>query len=124
MPVVTVQSATLDEIGEVFIRLNRQGMRITSADRAIALMGKLDVRQMADELRQRVRDEESSALSGVDPILMGFNLVTEPLDLDGDPPKLEVMARRWSKRIESDDEEKKVFRKEWHEVPTCISVGS
>jgi hypothetical protein len=87
LPVVTVQSATLDEIGEVFIRLNRQGKRITSADRAIALMGKLDVRQMADELRQKVRDE-IFALSSVDPILMGFNLVTEPLDVDGDRPNL------------------------------------
>jgi hypothetical protein len=113
LPVVTVQSATLDEIGEVFIRLNRQGMRITSADRAIALMGKLDVRQMADELRQKVR-EKIFTLSGIDPILMGFNLVTEPLDLDGDPPKLEVMARRWSRRIEADEDEKRMFRKEWH----------
>jgi hypothetical protein len=113
VPVVTVRSASLDEIGEVFIRLNRQGMRITSADRAIALMGKLDVRQMADELRQKVRDELFS-LSGVDPILMGFNLVTEPLDLDGDPPKLEAMARRWSNRIEADEDQRKVFRKEWY----------
>jgi hypothetical protein len=113
LPVVTVESATLDEIGEVFIRLNRQGMRITAADRAIALMGKLDVRQMAVELRQKVRDE-IFALSSVDPILMGFNLVSEPLELDGDPPKLEAMARRWSKRIKDDEDEKKVFRKEWH----------
>jgi hypothetical protein len=119
LPVVTVQSATLDEIGEVFIRLNRQGMRITAADRAIALMGKLDVRQMADELRQKVRDE-IFALSSVDPILMGFNLVTEPLDLDIKPPNLEVMARRWSKRIEADDDEKKVFRKEWHDYQNAF----
>jgi hypothetical protein len=94
-------------------------MRITSADRAIALMGKLDVRQMADELRQKVRDE-IFALSGVDPILMGFNLVTEPLDVDGDPPKLEVMAHRWSKRIEADDDEKNVFRKEWHKYQNAF----
>ena len=119
LPVVTVQSATLDEIGEVFIRLNRQGMRITSADRAIALMGKLDVRQMADELRQKVRDE-IFALSGVNPILMGFNLVAEALDLDGDPPKLEAMARRWSKRIEADGDEKKVFRKAWHKYQNAF----
>jgi hypothetical protein len=113
VPVVTVRSATLDEIGEVFIRVNSQGMRITSADRAIALMGKLDVRAMAHELRQKVR-EEVFALGGIDPILMGFNLITEPPKLDGDPPKLDAMARRWSKRIERHDGEMKQFRKLWH----------
>ena len=113
VPVVTVRSATLDEIGEVFIRVNSQGMRITSADRAIALMGKLDVRAMAHELRQKVRDEVF-ALGGIDPILMGFNLLTERPSLDGDPPKLEAMARRWSKRIERNENEREHFRKQWH----------
>lgn len=113
VPVVTVKRASLDEIGEVFIRVNSQGMRITSADRAIALMGKLDMRAMAEEVRQRVRDEVFD-LGGIDPILMGFNLITERLSLKDDPPKLEAMARRWSKRIEGDDGEKRQFKKLWH----------
>ncbi len=119
VPVVTVRSATLDEIGEVFIRVNSQGMRITSADRAIALMGTLDVRAMAHELRQRVRDE-IFALSGIDPILMGFNLVTERSSVEGHPPKLEAMARRWSKRIERDEDEKRRFRKLWHKYQNAF----
>lgn len=113
VPVVIVKSATLDEIGEVFIRLNSQGMRITAADRAIALMGKIDVRAMAHELRQKVR-EDVFALPTIDPVLMGFNLVAEPPSVDGDPPKLEAMARRWSKRIEQDEDEREAFRKLWH----------
>lgn len=113
VPIVTVAKATLEEIGEVFIRVNAQGMRITSADRAVALMGELDVRAMAQELRQRVRDEVF-ALSGIDSILMGFNLVTERPRSGGDPPKLEVMARRWSRRIEHDEQEKDHFKKLWH----------
>jgi len=113
VPVVTVNSATLNEIGEVFIRVNSQGMRVTSADRAIALMGKLDVRAMAHELRQKIR-QDVFALGSIDPILMGFNLVAEPLQPGGDPPKLEVMARRWSKRIDRDDNEKALFRRLWH----------
>jgi len=113
LPIVIVKQASLKEIGEVFIRVNSQGMRITSTDRAIALMGKLDVRAMAQEVRQRVRDEVF-ALTTIDPVLMGFNLVAEDLDLDGDPPKLETMARRWSKKIERDEAEKRQFRKIWH----------
>ncbi len=113
VPIVTVRSASLGEIGEVFIRVNSQGMRITSADRAIALMGKLDVRAMAQELRQKVR-EEVFALGGIEPILMGFNLITERPSIDADPPKLEVMAQRWSKLIDRDEGEKEHFRKQWH----------
>ncbi len=113
IPIVTVGSATLKEIGEVFIRVNSQGMRITSADRAIAMMGQLDVRAMAQELREKVR--EVFALTTVDPILMGFNLVTERQDADGDPPKLEVLARRWSKRIEGNAQERTRFKKDWGE---------
>jgi hypothetical protein len=114
VPIVTVRGATFDEIGEVFIRVNSQGMRITSADRAIALMGKLDVRAMAEELRHKIR-ESGFALMGVESILMGFNLVAEGPRSDGDPPKLEAMARRWSKRIDKNEDARAEFRKLWHD---------
>lgn len=113
VPIITVQSATLDEIGEVFIRVNSQGMRITSADRAIALMGNLDVRAMALELRQKVRDQVFN-MGSIDPILMGFNLIAERQTVDGDPPKLEAMARKWSKKIKTHTDEKSKFKKVWH----------
>lgn len=119
IPIVIVRSASLDEIGHVFIRVNSQGMRITQVDRAIALMGKLDVRAMADELRQNVRDEVF-ALGGIDPILMGFNLVTEKPSLDGDPPRLKAMARRWSRRIERDDRVREQFKKQWHRYQDAV----
>jgi hypothetical protein len=119
LPLVIVGSATLEEIGEVFIRVNSQGMRITSADRAIALMGALDVRAMAQELRQKVR-EKIFALNGIDSILMGFNLVSERPQLESDPPKLEAMARRWSKRIEQDEKELARFRKIWHQYQNAF----
>lgn len=114
IPVIRVTSASLEEIGEVFIRINSQGMRITSADRAIALMGKLDVRAMASELRHTVREKAKFSIGSIDPILMGFNLISEPPKVDSDPPKLEVMAKRWSKRIEKDEEERKTFERAWH----------
>jgi hypothetical protein len=112
IPVVIVSSATLEQIGEVFVRVNSQGMRIRSADRAIARMGNLDVRQMAEELRGKVRDEVF-ALGNVDAILMGFNLVTERPSHDSDPPKLEAMALRWSRKIDQNELERKEFEKQW-----------
>lgn len=121
VPIVTVRSATLDEIGEVFIRVNSQGMRITSADRAIALMGKLDVRQMADELRAKVR--KVFEVGGIDPILRGFNLIAERPEIDGDPPKLDIMAQRWSKRIERDKDEKEKFRNLWDQYHGAFELA-
>lgn len=114
VPVVTVRSATLDEIGEVFVRVNSQGMRITSADRAIALMGRLDIRSMAEELRRRVRDRHF-AMGTIDPILMAFNLVSES-HADGTPPKLTAMAARWSKRIEASEHERQALRRLWDKM--------
>jgi hypothetical protein len=113
LPVVTVRKADLKEIGEVFVRVNSQGMRITSADRAIARIGKLDVRAMAQELRQQVR-ENVFALGTIDPILMGFNLISERPELDSLAPKLDVMAQHWSNRIEDNPAELAQFRKQWH----------
>src|ERR1700722_17622187 len=111
-PIVIVRSATLVEIGEVFVRVNSQGMRITSADKAVALMGKLDVSDMARELRQTLRDQ-GFASAGIDPILMGFSLVSEKLSANGDPPKLDVMARRWSRAVEQNQKELTRFKKHW-----------
>jgi hypothetical protein len=54
---------------------------------------------------------------------MGFNLVTEKLDLDGDPPKLEVMARRWSKRIEVDEQERESFRRTWYKYQNAFFLA-
>lgn len=122
VPLVTLQSATLDEIGEVFIRVNSQGMRITSADRAIALMGNLDVRSMAHELRQYIREEVFN-ISGIDPILMGFNLIAESPQDDGAPPKLEIMARRWSKLIQTDESHKDNFRQIWHKYQNSFRAS-
>jgi hypothetical protein len=51
---------------------------------------------------------------------MGFNLITERPELDGDPPKLETMARRWSNRIGRDEGELDQFRKDWHKYQSAF----
>lgn len=112
VPIVIVHSATLEEIGEVFVRVNSEGMHIKSADRAIALMGKLDVSDMARELRQTLRDQGFASVD-IDPILMGFNLLTEELNKDSGPPKLEAMARRWALAVEKDEKELATFKQRW-----------
>lgn len=112
VPYVLVRTKNMDEIGEVFIRINSQGMRITSADRAIAIMGTIDVRAMAQELRQRIH-EKVFAIKDVATILLAFNLIDEPMDAKGTPPKLDAMAKRLSKRLKDKPNEIKKFKKTW-----------
>jgi hypothetical protein len=87
-------------------------MRITSADRAIAIMGEMDIRAMAEDVRQRLA-AKSFRLEGVDPILMGFNLIHEKPNGRGVPPKLETMAARWSRELNSGKANVKQFEKTW-----------
>lgn len=119
VPIVRVQTATLGEIGEVFTRLNSTGIRVSPADRAIAMMGKLDVRAKADELRQKIRDGKFN-LKGLSPILFGFILVAEKLNPKGDPPKLGALAKRWTHMIEEDEEVKDQFNKLWSRYQKAV----
>lgn len=54
MPVLEVESDDLDEVRELFIRINTQGMRIGSADAAFARAARFDLRERAQELRQHL----------------------------------------------------------------------
>ena len=119
IPLVHVTGATLEEIGEAFIRVNSQGMKITTADRAIALMGEVDVRAMAENVRGAIR-EKGFDLGALDAILMGFNLAVEELSEDGDPPKLESMARRWTAKIKKDRDSLDEFKKLWTRFRTAF----
>ena len=55
---------------------------------------------------------------------MGFNFVAEKQVADGDPPKLDVMAHRWSRRIERDDKVRDEFKKRMEQVSEGISFRS
>jgi hypothetical protein len=112
VPVISVRGATLEEIGEIFVRVNSQGMTVTSADRAVALMGNVDVRSMATDLRDELT-AGGLELPSIDALLMGFNLVTEKQQRGGDPPKLEAMARRWSRDLKKGESAKRSFQKAW-----------
>jgi hypothetical protein len=83
------------------------------------MMGKLDVRAMADELRQKIRDSHFN-LKGLGPILFGFSLVAEKLNLEGDPPKLVALAKRWTVRIEENEAVKEQFTTIWSKYKTAF----
>lgn len=123
VPVISVRKATLEEIGEVFVRVNSQGMTVTSADRAVALMGNVDVRSMATDLRDELANG-GLELAAIDPLLMGFNLVTERQQRGGDPPKLEVMARRWSRELQKRESAKRKFQRAWDRYKKSVLAAA
>jgi hypothetical protein len=51
---------------------------------------------------------------------MGFNLISERPTPEGDPPKLDIMAQRWSKKIEQDKVSLRQFKKMCHRYRTAF----
>src|SRR5262245_12876758 len=88
-------------------------------------MGEVDLRDMAHELRRRLR-EKKFILPAIDPILTGFSIIKEKKSIKlslaasygeaqaGDPPKLAAAAKRWSKEIAAGVQGKKAFVNLWH----------
>src|SRR5262249_41436574 len=98
VPVITVESADLDEVRETFIRVNTQGMRIGAADRAFARAAEVDLREKAHDLRACLPDSFSDLHYST--VLLGFTFVDPDRESDVGAKALERAVNRWEKRIE------------------------
>lgn len=90
VPFLLIHSSDLEEVRSVFLRINSQGMTISSADRAFARASKVDLRDLAHELRAGVSNEFQDIEFTA--ILQGFAFVTEERELD-------VGQRCWKQRL-------------------------
>lgn len=116
-PVIVVHSDEIEEIREVFLRINSLGMKISAADRAFARAATIDLRDLAHSLR-----------AGLDPgfhdldftvVLQGFSFVTPERDLDVGQRVLEATIKWWENRIENDGKEGVFFRR-WGDYRTAF----
>lgn len=100
VPCLLIHSTDLEEVRSVFLRINSQGMAISSADRAFARASKVDLRDLAHELRAGI----NNAFQDIDftAILQGFAFVTEERELDVGQRALEATIAWWEKQIDKD----------------------
>lgn len=100
VPIVVVHSDDLEEVREVFLRINSQGMKISAADRAFARAATVDLRDLSHELRAGVHPE----FRDIDPtvVLQGFSFATKERELDVGQRSLEATIQWWERKIEKD----------------------
>jgi len=117
VPILFVHSNDLEEVRSVFLRINSQGMTIGSADRAFARASKVDLRDLAHELRAGInnafQDIEFTA------ILQGFAFVTEERELDVGQRALEATIAWWERKIDKDGT-KSEFYGRWKKYRTAF----
>lgn len=98
VPIVIVHSDHLEDVREIFLRINSGGLKISAADRAFARASKVDLRDLAHELRAGI----SSAFQNLDfnIILQGLVFVTPGRDVDLGQRALESTINWWERRID------------------------
>lgn len=117
VPMVIVESDDLEEVREIFIRINAQGMKIGSADRAFARASRIDLRQLAHELRDGINPSFHDVDFSV--ILQGFAFVTAEREVDLGQRSLEATIQWWEKQCEIDGPASKFYSR-WHTFRTAF----
>ncbi len=107
IPLVTIHSNDLDEVREVFLRINSQGMKISAADRAFARASRIDLRDLAHELRHGVLPEFQDIDFNI--ILQGFAFATPERTLDVGQRALEATVAWWEKQSAKEGQESAFF---------------
>lgn len=112
VPTVVTHSEDLEEVREIFLRINSQGMKISSADRAFARASRVDLRHLAHVLRAGVNKEFQDIDFSI--VLQGFAFVTPERQTDVGQRALEATIRWWENQIDSEGKESN-FYKRWHD---------
>lgn len=108
--------ANIKQIRETFLRINTQGMRITTADAIFTKAEDLDLRDMRDEVRQHL-DDSFGQISEM-PILFTMAAVRGGTEARGQE------LRRVLEGLEGDARAKPQLRKalsrDWHKLGVCF----
>jgi len=121
VPVVVIHSDDLEEIREVFLRINSLGMKISAADHAFARATKADLRGLAKKLRA----ELNAGFSDLDltVVLQSFSFVTPEREFNRTPDvgqrAIEATVKWWERRIDGDGKEGS-FARRWREHVTAF----
>jgi hypothetical protein len=118
VPVVFIRTDNLDEIQEVFVRINALGTKISSADSIFASASALDLRAMAHELRESLPEGFRSIAR--ETLLLAFMLVAEPAREDVGERAYRAVVRRWNKEVQGDAARTKAFLKLWSRMRRAI----
>ena len=116
LPVVFVDTADVDEIREVFLRINSGGLRISKADRAFSRAARLDLRRLVKELR----DSLPGDFKEMDPRIIQAAMALVMGQKETSSKAVEsVLARLEKQEIERGRVSKK-FTRDWKNISICV----
>lgn len=113
LPIIFIDTKDIDEVRDLFVRINSLGTPVGSADRAFARAANIDLRLKASETRDSLRPEFRTLR--YETVLQAFALIAEPKLRDVGERAYELVIRHWEKRIEQDKAQTRVFTRLWSE---------
>ena len=106
----------LDTIRESFLRINTQGMKITTADAIFTRAEDLDLRDIRHEVHQHIDDGFGSIPEM--PILFAMSVVRGGTEARGEA--LRTVIQRLEREAKADPRLRKELAKQWHRLGTCF----
>jgi len=109
----------LEQIRESFLRINTQGMKITTADAIFTRAEDLDLRDIRHEVRQHI-DEAFGRIPEM-PVLFAMSAVRGGTEARGHA--LQMVTRRLEREAKSDPRLRSELAKDWHRLGRCFGKG-
>jgi hypothetical protein len=111
VPVVFVNTTNIDEIRELFIRINSQGIVVGAADRAFARATKLDFRAWARDLLHSLPSEFGRL--PYEAILQAFAFVADPDVKDVGARSYDMFLRQMERDVKKGRRSKAFVQRQW-----------
>lgn len=117
MHIMFVQ-ADLEDVKESFLRINTQGMRITTADRIITGAQDLELRDFRHEVRQYLEDGFGKIAEM--PILFAMAAIRGDADVEARGQALQRIIHRLEQDASNSDRLRKALCRDWHRLSVCF----
>lgn len=111
---------TLSDIRESFLRINTQGMKVTTADAIFTQAEALNLRDIVHELRQHLESEFNDIPD--EPLLFVLSAVRGGSEARG--RAIENVIRRLNKEASTDPKLRKSLAKDWNRLGPCVGKAA
>lgn len=112
--------AALAEIRECFLRINTQGMKVTTADAIFTQAESLKLRDIVHEVRQHLDDSFNDVPE--EPILFALSAIRGGTEARGQV--VESTIRKLDKEAKSSDRLRRALARDWNRLGPCVGKAA
>lgn len=118
-PVVFVETNDINEVRELFIRINSQGTPVGAADRAFARATRFDLRTWARDTLEKL--PEDFGRLPYEAVLQAFAFVADPELGDVGERAYDTFIRRLEREVERGTQSKESVQRRWQNFETALT---